>query len=139
MSGNTHKGSCLCHKVKYSITGPFTTFQYCHCSRCRKITGSAFSPNIFVPPDRFQWLQGEEHIGRYEHPDAKYFTTSFCKICGSTLPWLVKTGVNVIVPAGTLDELPSIQPQQNIYWGSKAAWYKHPDDLQIHEGSPGKP
>jgi len=138
MTETEFKGSCLCGAVKYSITGPIKTFQYCYCSRCRKITGSAFSPNIFVPPDQFHWLQGEEYIGRYDHPEAKYFTTCFCSICGSTLPWHVKTGVNVIVPAGTLDDIPLIKPQQNIYWSSRAAWYHHPDELQYYEDSPRK-
>ena len=78
----------------------------------------------------------KEHIGRYEYPDAKYFTTCFCKMCGSTLPWTVKTGVNVIVPAGTLDEMPPIEPMQNIFWTSKAGWYKNPAELQCFDEFP---
>jgi len=85
---------------------------------------------------QFKWLQGKEHIGRYEYPDAKYFTTCFCKMCGSTLPWTVKTGVNVIVPAGTLDEMPPIEPKQNIFWSSKAGWYKNPAELQCFDEFP---
>ncbi len=69
--GGIMKGSCVCGKVTYEITPPFKTFQYCHCSRCRKFTGSAQASNLFVPPSQFQWLQGNEHVGRYEHPDAK--------------------------------------------------------------------
>ena len=138
MEQETLHGSCLCGTVTYRITGPFRLFQYCHCSRCRKITGSAFSPNIFVKPSNFQWSSGEDQVGRYEVPEAKYYTTSFCKQCGSTLPWSVKTSVNVVVPAGTLDESPAIQPAQNIYWGSRAGWYQHPDTLQYFDHSPHK-
>lgn len=132
MSEHTFKGSCLCGNVSYQITGPFKIFQYCFCSRCRKITGSAFSPNIFVPPERFRWLSGEEQISRYDLPDAKYFTTSFCSNCGSTLPWHVKGGVNVVVPAGTLDEEPDIEPFQNIFWDSRAPWFKDPAGLEYY-------
>ena len=67
------KGSCVCGKVTYKIIPPFRTFQYCHCSRCRKFTGSAQAPNLFVPPAQFQWQNGQEYVGRFEHPDAKYF------------------------------------------------------------------
>lgn len=136
MPEQTVKGSCLCGAVAYEITGPFKIFQYCHCSRCRKITGSAFSPNIFVSPDQFKWLRGEIYINRYELPGAKYFKTCFCKQCGSTLPWTVKTGVNVVVPAGTLDETPDIEPAQNIFCRSKAAWYKDPASLEHHDELP---
>ena len=136
MNDQTIHGSCLCDTVNYQITGPFRVFQYCHCSRCRKITGSAFSPNIFVSPDRFNWTAGEDVIGRYELPDAKYFASSFCKKCGSTLPWAVKGGKNIVVPAGTLDEKPYIEPMQNIFWESRAPWFKQPDTLVCYEKFP---
>jgi hypothetical protein len=132
------KGSCLCGKVAYEISPPFKIFQYCHCARCRKVSGSAHASNMFVPPDQFKWLHGEECVGRYEHPEAKYFATGFCKNCGSSLPWAVQGGKNIVVPAGTLDEDPGITPQQNIFWGSKASWYISPCDLPKHEGFPIK-
>lgn len=130
------KGSCLCKKVVYEIMPPFKIFQYCHCSRCRKFTGSTQAANLFVPPSQFQWLQGEEQVGRFEHSDAKYFATCFCKNCGSSLPWAVKGGKNVVVPAGTLDDEPGIYPQQNIFWGSKPEWVKSPDELPKHQSLP---
>ena len=136
MNAQTIHGSCLCGSVKYRITGPFKIFQYCHCSRCRKVTGSAFSPNIFVPPERFNWLNGEELVGRYEYPDAKYYATGFCRQCGSTLPWAVKGNKNVVVPAGTLDEKPDIEPMQNIFWDSRAPWFRAPDTLPCFKEFP---
>ena len=136
MSEQPINGSCLCGTVKYQITGPFKVFQYCHCSRCRKFTGSAFSPNIFVPPERFSWLEGENSIGRYEHPNAKYFATCFCKQCGSSLPWEVQGGKNVVVPSGTLDDKPDIEPFQNIFWASRAPWFKEPSSLKCFDEFP---
>lgn len=132
------KGSCNCNNVKYEIKPPFKTFQYCHCSRCRKFTGSAFAPNLFVPPSQFSWLAGEEYVGRYEHPEAKYFASCFCKNCGSSLPWAVQGGMNIIVPTGTLDEDPEIKPQQNIFWGSKATWFESPCELKKFAEFPKK-
>lgn len=123
------KGSCLCGGVVYEIDPPFTLFQYCHCSRCRKFSGSAHAANIYVPPERFRWLAGEELVGRYEVPEAKYFATGFCRKCGSCLPWQAKGARNIIVPAGTLDEAPPVQPAQNIFWDSRAPWYVVPDAL----------
>ena len=116
-------GSCVCGKVSYEITPPFKVFQFCHCSRCRKFTGSAHAANLFVPPEQFKWITGEDCVGRYEHPDAKYFATCFCKHCGSSLPWAVQGGKNIVVPAGTLDDDPGMHPQHNIFWGSKATWF----------------
>ena len=123
-------GSCLCGNVRYQLADTMNVFQYCHCSRCRKFTGSAHASNLFVKPDDFQWLQGREFVGRYEPGDTKYFATCFCKQCGSSLPWHNKKNSLVIVPAGTLDKDPGIRPDRNIYWESRAAWYECSGDLE---------
>lgn len=130
------QGSCLCGQVRYEITGNLGIFQYCHCSRCRKFTGSAFTANILVAPDQFRWLQGEELVRYFTLPEAKHFATSFCSNCGSSLPWKAQTGKAVIVPAGTLDDDPQIAPMQNIFCASKAVWYRHPESLPMHEELP---
>ena len=132
------RGHCLCNKVSYVITGHLGIFQYCHCSRCRKFSGSAFAANLLVSPADFQWLSGEEFVGRYEIEDAKHFATSFCKQCGSSLPWLGKSGKAVVVPAGSLDGDPGIKPVQNIFYGSRAVWYQPPDALPEYDELPPK-
>lgn len=122
--------------MSYELSGHLGVFQYCHCSRCRKFTGSAHAANLLVAPEQFKWLQGEEYVGRFEPEDTKHFATSFCKRCGSSLPWLGKSKKAVVVPAGTLDADPGIRPFQNIFWGSKAAWYKEVSELVKHETLP---
>ena len=130
------RGSCLCGAVGYEFEGPVYVFQYCHCSRCRKFTGSAHGSNIIVNPKQFRWLRGEDRVGRFEHPEAKHFATCFCRNCGSSLPWLAQSGASVVVPAGTLDEDPEIRPTQNIYWGSRAPWREDPGTLEQHDELP---
>ncbi len=122
-------GSCLCGSIKYEIDPPFKIFQYCHCSRCRKFTGSVHSANLFVPVSQFRWLEGQGQVGKYDLKEAKYLTTSFCKQCGSSMPWEVKGIPNIVVPVGTLDEDPKIKPQQNIYCSSQASWYVESSEL----------
>jgi len=129
-------GSCFCKKVNYEITGNMGVFQYCHCSRCQKVSGSAHASNVFVTPGDFNWLSGEDSVGRYDPPETKYFATSFCKNCGSSLPWLSKSGQVVIVPAGSLDDDPGIRPSKNIFCGSRSAWYTAASSLPEHEEGP---
>lgn len=138
MSEKLYKGSCLCGAITYEISGPIKIFQYCHCSRCRKFTGSAHASNLFVPPEQFRWTSGEGFLGRYEEPRAKYFSTNFCKQCGSSMPWQVQGGKNMVVTAGTLDDDPGIKPMWNIFWGSKASWYQGTESLPFHEAFPKK-
>ena len=136
MSPSNAVGSCLCGKVRYEISANPGIFQYCHCSRCRKFTGSVHAANLIVRPEQFTWLQGEEYVGRFEVVEAKHFATSFCKNCGSSLPWLGQSKKAVVIPAGTLDTDPGIVPTQNIFWGSRAPWYRDASDLPKHEELP---
>lgn len=136
MSGKQITGSCLCGEVAYAINGHLGIFQYCGCSRCRKFTGSAFAANLLVAPDDFRWLRGEQHVGRHELAEARHFATSFCRCCGSSLPWLAKSGKTVAVPAGTLDQDPGIRPSQRVFWDSRADWYLEPDTLPAYRELP---
>lgn len=136
MSNSKATGSCLCGNVKYEVNGNLGIFQYCHCSRCRKFTGSAYAANLLVKPEHFRWLQGETQVGRFEPDDTKHLATSFCQTCGSSLPWLAKTGKAVVIPAGTLDKHPGIEPSQNIFCGSRAEWYKQASELPEHDELP---
>ena len=129
-------GSCLCGAVSYQYVGPIKVFQYCHCTRCRKYTGSAYASHIIIDPAQFQWLSGEDSLGRFEYPDAKHFATSFCKNCGSSLPWLTKTGKAIIVTAGTLDDDPKEKPTHNVFMADKAPWYEEVGDLKQYEALP---
>ena len=131
-------GNCLCSEVHYEITGSLGVFQYCHCSRCHKFTGSAHAANIIVAPDQFEWLEGQEYLGRFEVGNARHFATSFCTKCGSSLPWQAKSGKAVIIPAGTLDDDPEIRPFENIFYKSKADWYQPANDLIKYDDLPTK-
>lgn len=138
MSGENIKGSCLCGKVTYQFTGPTKVFQYCHCTRCQKITGSAHASNIIIDPEQFEWLTGESSVGRFELPEAKHFASSFCTTCGSSLPWLTQSGKAMIVPAGTLDDDPKVKPIHNIFYADKACWFENVDDLVKYDELPIK-
>ncbi len=138
MPGKPIDGSCLCGSIRYRIHGHMDIFQYCHCSRCRKFTGSAFAANLLVSPADFEWTHGESLLGRYELAEARHFASSFCTRCGSSLPWLAKTGKAMVVPCGTLDDDPGIKPFQNVFFESHASWYEEPAGLPQYAELPGK-
>jgi len=132
----TTKGSCLCGSVEYQFNGEARGFQYCHCSRCQKVTGSAHGAIMFVKPDQFEWLKGEDNVGRFELPEAQFYANCFCKTCGSSLPWEIQGGGNVAIHAGTLDQDPGIKPRRNIHWASKACWYTPSSELECFSDKP---
>jgi hypothetical protein len=127
------KGSCLCGAVAFEVSKPFLFFQYCHCSRCRKASGASHGANILVKAGQFAWTRGEAQVKRWELPEAECFCTGFCGVCGSSLPWVGRTGKTVIVPAGALDDDPGCKPERNIYWTSRAPWEAAVGDLKTFD------
>ena len=119
----TVTGSCLCGSVKFEVKPPFSAFRYCHCSRCRKASGSAHAANIFVPQGQFSWLAGEELVQHFKLPGAKTFAVSFCGRCGSRVPHNILERSEYLIPAGLLDNDPVARPENSIFWGSRAPWY----------------
>ena len=136
MSSKQLSGSCLCRTVSYRINGPIKTFQYCHCSRCRKFTGSAHAANLFVATEDLDWVSGEDSVGNYVLDAEPGFATAFCKSCGSSLPSPSATGIFWVVPAGALDEDPGVRPTRSIFWASRAPWFTEVGSLPFHEDWP---
>jgi len=129
MSSDAITGSCLCGAVRFEVTPPFAAFRYCHCSRCRKASGSAHAANAFLPATQFRWLTGEPLLKHFDLPGAKRFALNFCPECGTRMPHKVKSTENMLIPAGTLDADPGARPENSIYWQSRAAWYVSPQDM----------
>ena len=132
MSQTTLKGSCLCGAVMYEVTGEPQRFYHCHCSRCRKATGTGHASNLFLQPGELQWLSGEEQIRTFKVPEAKRFTNNFCATCGSRLPRHAKEADAVLIPAGSLDDEPPMSPQARIFSGSRASWSCDGDALPAY-------
>jgi hypothetical protein len=129
----TRHGSCLCGSVAFAVDLPFDRFVHCHCSRCRKATGTAHATNAVVKPDALRWLRGGELLVRYDLPTARSFATAFCRQCGSPLPHLTRSGREVIIPAGTFDDELGVEPQRHLQWASRADWYADPGQLPKEE------
>ena len=122
MSEVNLRGGCLCGGVQYEISGEPVRFYHCHCSRCRKATGTGHASNIMIKLGDAAWLQGEELISEYKVPEAQRFGTCFCTRCGGQLPRIRKEMGMAVVPAGSLDSDPGIKPEARIFWDSRTEW-----------------
>ena len=129
MTQTTLKGTCLCGAVKYEASGEAKRFFHCHCSRCRKATGTGHASNLFLQPGTLKWLSGEEQIRAFKVPEAKRFTNTFCASCGGRLPRQAQGTDIVLIPAGSLDDEAPIAPQARIFCGSRASWSCSDDAL----------
>lgn len=128
-------GSCLCGQVNFEIDNKFIKFYICHCLQCRKITGSAFAANLFGDPASLSWESGEKFISRYDDP-GRDFSKAFCTKCGSGVPYVSKSGLAVIVPAGTLNERPVFSAAKKTFYSERAPWNDCVEQAEAYDQFP---
>jgi len=133
---NQHAGSCLCGAVRYEVEGELQSFFLCHCTRCRKGSGSAHAANLFSSTAQLVWLAGQDKVKTYLVPSARH-QKSFCSDCGSALPGLHRNGTLLCVPAGSLDSPLDMRPNAHIFVASGADWDEHLEDVPRCDGRPG--
>ena len=97
-----YEGSCLCGNIHYRIEGELSDFGYCHCTSCRKASGSAHGANAGLERTNFTVSDPSGVLREYESSPGKF--RAFCSNCGSPLyAYLTTTPELVRVRLGTLD------------------------------------
>lgn len=113
------QGSCLCQAVAFRVRAPLPQLYQCHCSLCRKITGSAHNTALIVAKKQFSWIRGSKHIVSYQCESG--YRNDFCGVCGCSVPNTTKSGDSVWIPAGLMGDIPA-KVVAHLYVDSKASW-----------------
>ena len=126
------KGECNCGAVSFEVTGPVMGVIQCHCSLCRRYTGTANISVVLADRADFHWRSGADKVSHWRHPGADW-ESAFCQVCGSPAP-----GDNdedrVFIPAGILSEgVDDLKVIHHIFVGSKAAWDEIGDEGEQHD------
>jgi len=125
-------GSCLCGGVRYSLSTAPGAFGYCHCTSCRKASGSAHAANAPVDRASFQLLEGQPLIREFESSPGKF--RAFCSHCGSPLYAYLSATPDVLrIRLGSLDTPFFEQPQAHTWVSDKAAWEPIADGIPQFE------
>ena len=126
------RGSCLCGAVRYEIDGAIADIHHCHCSRCRKAHGAAFSTFGRVAAAHLRVTSGADAIHRYR--SSPPIERAFCATCGSNLTFRFDGMPDATwIAVGTLDDDPIARPNAHIFATSIAPWHRITDDLPQYE------
>ena len=131
---HTLAGKCFCGALHYLVADEFAYAANCHCSNCRRTTGSAFKPFAGIPREKLTVTKGEDSRMIFGDEDGH---DAHCRQCGSLLYSVVRNGAWVHVAMGTLMDDPSIRPTAHIFVGSKAPWFTITDGLPQYQGHVG--
>ena len=127
------RGSCLCGLVRFAVEGEVQGVGQCHCSQCRKVSGTTGNAVLVVEKKRFEWIAGEHDSQRFSLPSG--WSVSRCRSCGSPLPQS-HDGERVWVTAGLMDDALETDIKWHIFCGSCADWDREASDSKAFDEWP---
>jgi len=128
-----YQGSCLCGAVTLEIQGAIDSIIHCHCSKCRKSSGTAYATNGFVATEALVIKSGQDQISYYETSPGK--KRHFCKTCASPIFSSNATSPDRLrLRLGVLDGDIIERPISHNFVSSKANWDDLDADLPRYDG-----
>ena len=130
-------GGCACAAIRYTCSEePFVCYA-CHCTECRKRTGSAFGTSLQVPAAGLAIDRGEPRVRRRTADSGNRIDVRFCGDCGTSVyaGGPARPHVRVIF-GGTLDDPGWVPVQANIWTRSALPWVHLDPDVERFEMLP---
>ena len=112
-----NKGSCLCGGVSLS-TQINRHIGACHCSMCRKWSGSAL---LGVECETEVEFTGGENIAVYQ--SSSWAERGFCRQCGSHLFYRLKDKQHYYIPVGIFDDSEDLVFDLEVFIEEKPDYY----------------
>jgi hypothetical protein len=122
--GTVLEGGCACGAVRYRMAGPPLIVHCCHCSWCRRETGSAFALNAMIEAERVTPTKGAPELVPTPSASGKGQRIARCPACRVAL-WSHYAGAGervAFVRVGTLDEPGRLAPDIHIYTSTRQPW-----------------
>lgn len=123
-------GKCNCEAVQFAILSEPKDIYMCHCSICRKATGTNGIGVLVVNNSDFQWQKGQDAVATWKKPNSDW-QTWFCKSCGSKVPG-DNDSERKFIPVGLIKDDKGLSVTHHIWVDSKAHWDEIGDEGTLH-------
>ncbi len=128
-----YRGKCLCAEVQIELTGAISEIIHCHCSLCRKNSGTAYATNGFINTAELKVTQGESLLTSFTTKPGRH--RHFCSKCGSPVYSSNEDDPSRLrIRLGILDSDITERPLSHNFVTSKANWEELDADLPRYEG-----
>ncbi|MBD5771389.1 GFA family protein [Marinomonas colpomeniae] len=125
-------GRCLCGEVEIKINGDITDIIHCHCSLCRKNSGTAYATNGFIQSSEFEFVSGEKSLSLFSLKPGR--SRHFCSKCGSPVySSNDQDPTRFRIRLGILDSDIKERPISHNFVSSKANWDDIDADLPRYD------
>lgn len=114
-------GKCLCGEVHIKLNGNISDIIHCHCSLCRKNSGTAFATNGFINAAEFEITSGKTSLSSFSFKPGR--SRHFCSKCGSPVySSNADDPTRLRIRLGIFDSDITEKPMSHNFVSSKANW-----------------
>ena len=128
-------GACLCGACSFSGDGELNSVRYCHCSNCRKFSGTSPATWAMAQSNKLHKSPGTEaQVAKFNSGRG---IRCFCKSCGCAM-WFesIEYPEVVGIPLGVLDTEILNKPEMHLWVASQPKWCVMQDDLPKFQQGP---
>jgi hypothetical protein len=126
------EASCCCGALRVKVIGDPVLNGVCHCSNCKRRTGSSFGWQCYFPEDAVSPPTGEPvryDIASQSGAQQRYF----CKVCGTTLYWRAAVFSGVVgIAAGCFPPGSIGAPTTSASDAGHCAWLGLPEGMTVY-------
>jgi hypothetical protein len=128
-----HEGGCLCGSVRYRVEGKPVEAGVCHCTFCKRRTGSAFGISAYFREGAIKITRGQLKTYEYRSDESQtWLKMEFCPNCGTSVTWTAEwlPGGRALA-GGTFDDPNWIEPAWHVWTRSALKWMPFPSGVEI--------
>jgi hypothetical protein len=121
---------CACGATSITVDGTPSTYAICHCTNCKRRTGSAFGMSAYFNNTEVVKQEGSTVTYAFHNAEQGFDQVRhFCPTCGTTLFWNTSTSPKLIgIAAGCFNDQLTGQPKFSVTDSKRYHWVSIPDE-----------
>ena len=125
--------SCRCGALAAVARGEPARVSVCHCSACKRRTGSAFSYNSTWIEEQVE-VRGAAESFRRTGEEGHWCEYRFCPSCGSTVVYRIERRPGMVsIPVGAFADPDFPEPTVSVYGEVRHRWCRFETEQPIDE------
>lgn len=131
----TRIAQCACGSTSIAVNGEPRMHSVCHCTNCKRRTGSAFGVSAYFLRSNVAETTGEMMVYAFHHAAENHDQERyFCKTCGTTLFWYTSARPHLIgIAGGCFPDENFGEPTISFTSSKKLAWVGLPSSWKFLE------
>jgi hypothetical protein len=117
-----YTGGCSCGSIRFALS-EYLYVLTCHCSACKKRTGSVFGISVVAENHGITQISGRSQKYTRIAESGRPVHYEFCPACATTVLWRIEAAPErTIFAGGAFDDMRALDPAGEMYHENKLSW-----------------